>query len=70
MIKRHFFIISSRFYCKNSECVQVAFSEQFDDITGKYNRKTDILTNYLVKFSLSQSANSLTKSFKRSNTYK
>ncbi|WP_278336640.1 transposase [Clostridium gasigenes] len=58
------FIISRRFYCKNLECVQVAFSEQFHDIAGKYNRKTGRLTNYLVKFVLSQSANSLTSLFK------
>lgn len=55
------FIISRRFYCKNSECVQMSFSEQFDDIVGKYNRKTSRLTNYLVKFTISQSANRLTR---------
>ncbi|QSW20851.1 hypothetical protein J1C67_06905 [Clostridium gasigenes] len=62
--KRIIFIISRRFYYKNSERVQVSFSEQFYYIVGKYNKHTDRLTNYLVKFVLSQSAISLTILFK------
>jgi transposase len=58
------FIISRRFYCKNSQCVQVVFSEQFDDTVEKYNRQTGRLRDYLVKFALSQSTNSLSRLFK------